>query len=207
MAEVKLTKSSLRAERVRLTQLQRYLPTLQLKKAMLQMEVNEVQVEIQNLSSAFDEKRLRLSSSAGLMSEKFGLNYEETAKVRKIEKHYENIAGVDIPIFENVVFEPLNYSLLDTPAWLDAFVVDIQKMAVAKAKVLIAHEKKLVLEKELREVTIRVNLFEKNLIPKAEQNIKKIKVFLGDQELAAVSQAKVAKTKIEMKKKAKGSIL
>lgn len=171
------------------------------------MEVNEVQVEIQNLSSAFDEKRLRLSSSAGLMSEKFGLNYEETAKVQRIEKHYENIAGVDIPIFENVVFEPLNYSLLDTPAWLDAFVVDIQKMAVAKAKVLIAHEKKLVLEKELREVTIRVNLFEKNLIPKAEQNIKKIKVFLGDQELAAVSQAKVAKTKIEMKKKAKGSIL
>ena len=58
-------------------------------------------------------------------------------------------------------------------------------------------EKKAALDKELREVSIRVNLFEKVLIPRSEANIKKIKVFLGDMELAAVSQAKVAKTKIE----------
>jgi V/A-type H+-transporting ATPase subunit D len=35
------------------------------------------------------------------------------------------------------------------------------------------------------------------LIPRAEANIRKIKVFLGDQLLAAVSRAKVAKSKIE----------
>ena len=46
-------------------------------------------------------------------------------------------------------------------------------------------------------MSIRVNLFEKILIPRALRNIKKIKVFLGDQQLAAVSQAKVAKAKIE----------
>jgi V/A-type H+-transporting ATPase subunit D len=41
-----------------------------------------------------------------------------------------------------------------------------------------------------------VNLFEKILIPRAQQNIKKIKIFLGDQLLAAVCQAKVSKQKI-----------
>jgi V/A-type H+/Na+-transporting ATPase subunit D len=46
-------------------------------------------------------------------------------------------------------------------------------------------------------VSIRLNLFEKVLIPRAQKNIKKIKIFLGDQELAAVCQAKVAKRKIE----------
>ncbi len=56
------------------------------------------------------------------------------------------------------------------------------------------------LEKEWREVSIRVNLFEKVLIPRCQKNIKKIKVFLGDQQLAAVSQAKVAKGKIEENK-------
>ncbi|HEY5259666.1 MAG TPA: V-type ATP synthase subunit D, partial [Rhabdochlamydiaceae bacterium] len=50
--------------------------------------------------------------------------------------------------------------------------------------------------KELRDVSIRVNLFEKILIPRAQGNIRKIKIFLGDQQLAAVCQAKVAKQKI-----------
>jgi V/A-type H+-transporting ATPase subunit D len=73
----------------------------------------------------------------------------------------------------------------------------LRKLATARVKVQIAREKKAALEKELRQVSIRVNLFEKILIPRALANIKKIKVFLGDMQLAAVSQAKVAKRKIE----------
>jgi V/A-type H+-transporting ATPase subunit D len=45
-----------------------------------------------------------------------------------------------------------------------------------------------------------VNLFEKILIPRSQENIKKIRVFLGDQQLAAVAQAKVAKRKIAIRK-------
>ncbi len=52
------------------------------------------------------------------------------------------------------------------------------------------------LEKELREVSIRVNLFEKIMIPRTKANIKKVKIFLGDMQLAAVAQAKVSKRKI-----------
>ena len=37
---IKLTKTELRIQQTRLGQFQRYLPTLQLKKAMLQFEVN-----------------------------------------------------------------------------------------------------------------------------------------------------------------------
>ena len=121
--------------------------------------------------------------------------------MKRIEKKYENIAGVDIPIFEDVLFESFDYPLFSTPVWLDAAISDLRKMVIARAKVLIAEEKKVALEKELREVSIRVNLFEKNLIPKATKNIKRIKVFLGDQQLAAVAQAKVAKSKIEKRKK------
>ena len=65
-----------------------------------------------------------------------------------------------------------------------------------REKIKIARREKRGLEKELREVSIRVNLFEKILIPRALDNIKKIKIFLGDQQLAAVAQAKVSKKKI-----------
>ena len=60
--------------------------------------------------------------------------------------------------------------------------------------------KKKLLEKELNEVSIRVNLFEKIMIPRTEKNIKKIRIFLGDQQLSAVSQAKASKRKILQRK-------
>jgi len=203
MAEVKLTKTELRTQQVRLSQLKKYLPTLQLKKAMLQAEVNEVRLEIQSLEEAFHETRLVVSHNSSLLSEPIGLNLTTAAKIEHIEKKYENIAGVDVPQFERAIFIPFDYPLFTTPTWLDSVIADLRKMAIARAKILVAQEKKSALEKELREVSIRVNLFEKNLIPRATQNIKRIKVFLGDQELAAVGQAKVAKAKIEMRKQQK----
>ncbi|MFZ0566309.1 MAG: V-type ATP synthase subunit D [Chlamydiales bacterium] len=203
MAEIKLTKNELRFQQVRLNQLNRYLPTLQLKKAMLQSEVNEVRLEILRLEEAFEETRLIVSQSSGLLSEHIGLKFSDAAKVERIEKRYENIAGVDIPFFEGISFVPFDYPLFTTPAWLDALIEHLRDMMTARAKVGVAEEKKAALEKELREVSIRVNLFEKNLIPRATRNIKRIKVFLGDQELAAVGQAKVAKLKIEQKKELK----
>ncbi|MCP5469240.1 MAG: V-type ATP synthase subunit D [Chlamydiales bacterium] len=203
MSEIKLTKNELRSQQVRLGQLEKYLPTLQLKKAMLQSEVNDVRVEIQQLEDAFHMKRLDTSSSSGLYSQRIGIDFKQAAAVDHIDKKYENIAGVDIPIFQDVVFQPFEYSLFGTPAWLDIAVEELRELTRARARVLVAEEKKEALEKELREVSIRVNLFEKNLIPRAKRNIKRIRVFLGDQELAAVGQAKVAKGKIEMRKKKK----
>lgn len=203
MAEIKLTKNELRSQQLRLSQLQKYLPTLQLKKAMLQTEVNDVRVEIGRLEDHFHEMRLNATASGGLYSQKIGIDFTKGAAVSEIQKKYENIAGVDIPIFQDVKFQPFEYALFGTPAWLDLAISELRELAKARAKVLVAEEKKEALERELREVSIRVNLFEKNLIPKALANIKRIRVFLGDQELAAVGQAKVAKSKIEMRKKKK----
>ena len=203
VSTVRLTKNELRGQQVRLIQLRKYLPTLQLKKAMLQVQVNEVRSEILELEEAFHTTRLTVSHSSSLLSENIGFDLTHAARVEKIVKTYENIAGVDIPVFEGIVFTPFEYSLFTTPVWLDSAVADLRFMATARARVLVAEEKKRALEDELREVSIRVNLFEKNLIPRAEENIKRIKVFLGDQQLAAVGQAKVAKSKIEARKVAK----
>ena len=116
--------------------------------------------------------------------------------MQHVLKRYENIAGVEIPIFERVVFRPPDYFLFDTPAWTDAAVEQVREIVIAIERLTIAQEKKRALEKELRDVSIRVNLFEKVLIPRSIGNIRKIKVFLGDQQLAAVAQAKVTKRKL-----------
>lgn len=196
MAEVKFTKSELRDQQQKLTQLERYLPTLQLKKAMLQAEVNGAVAEIERAHFEYLNEKSHAEKFQDLLPQK---NIEELFQpltIVEVQKEYECIAGVDIPHFKDVLFEKRTYHLFDTPYWFDDAVTILQTVQKAKQKIYVLEEKKRILEKELREVSIRVNLFEKIMIPRTKQNIKKIKVFLGDQQLAAVSQAKMAKKKL-----------
>lgn len=199
MAEIKFTKSELRIQQNKLAQLQKYLPTLQLKKAMLQNEVNEARLEILSQEAAYKKVLHEVESYSSLLSDRFNFDSSQSAQIEAVNKRYENIAGVEVPYFESIQFAQFDYNLFDTPAWADALVAGLRSVVTSHAKIDIAKEKKSALEKELREVSIRVNLFEKILIPRSLRNIKRIKVFLGDQQLAAVSQAKVAKTKIVLR--------
>ncbi|MCB1114556.1 MAG: V-type ATP synthase subunit D [Chlamydiia bacterium] len=200
MAEFKLTKTELREQQNRLKQLTKYLPTLQLKKAMLQLEISDAKKELSEVEKAYDKLKIDAANYAHLLKMQSTVDLEEASRVKEIKKRVENIAGIEVPYFDEMTFEPYDYSLLDTPAWVDSVIVKLKGLKEAQVKIEIAIQKKEALEEELRQVSIRVNLFEKILIPRAKKIIKKIKVFLGDQELAAVSRAKVAKSLIEEKK-------
>jgi V/A-type H+-transporting ATPase subunit D len=193
---MKLTKSGLRSEQVKLNQLKMYLPTLQLKKAMLQTEVNATKNNIDKLYDELLKEKSDIENFCELIVPTSNYNIFDFTKIKHVNKKYENIAGVEIPIFEDVVFVDEQYFLFDTPSWSDIALVKLKKMISLKERIGVEEEKKTALEKESREVSIRVNLFEKILIPRTLTSIKKISIFLGDQQLAAVSQAKVAKTKI-----------
>lgn len=197
---LKLTKTELRNQQIRLSQFQKYLPTLQLKKAMLQFEVTLCHMEESRLHGDMQLVRHQVEGFAPFLLDKVPVDALHYADVLHVKKRYENVAGVEIPIFENIVFPDLDYSLFDTPIWSDRAVEILREFATSREKISIAEEKKRALEKELRAVSIRVNLFEKILIPRSLENIKRIRIFLSDQQLASVAQAKVAKKKIALKK-------
>jgi V/A-type H+/Na+-transporting ATPase subunit D len=199
MAEVKMTKTELRDQQNKLSQLLKYLPTLQLKKAMLQIEVQDARQEIAIAQEEYRLARDEVEEYSMLLTDNLTVDPKMAARIIDLKKEYENIAGVEVPYFRGISFADYTYSLIDTPVWVDGVVAGLRKVVTAWVKVQVAEEKKRALEYELRQVSIRVNLFEKILIPRALGNIKKIKVFLGDMQLAAVSRAKVAKNKIEHK--------
>lgn len=200
MSALKLTKNELRIQQMRLAQLNRYLPTLQLKKALLQYEVSNVLSEIVSLKREFFEIRSKVEAFSAFFMEKVSINLNDFAEIRQVKKRYENVAGIEIPILEEVQFVEPEYFMYDTPVWTESAAVLLRSMIAVREKINVAQEKRRALEKELREVAIRVNLFEKVLIPRSVQNAKKIRIFLGDQQLAAVAQAKVAKSKIIARK-------
>jgi V/A-type H+-transporting ATPase subunit D len=193
---IRLTKTELRVQQVRLAQLEKYLPTLQLKKMLLQNEVNRAEEEILQLDAEFRSAEKKAFGFSKLLSDREAADLFPALKITEVKKEFENIAGIDVPILKEVVFQDHPYFLFDTPVWLDSGISELKNLLVIRETVRLAREKKVALERELREISIRVNLFEKILIPRAEGHIKKIKVFLGDQQLAAICQAKAAKRKI-----------
>lgn len=193
---LKLTKQGLRDQEHRLTLLNKYLPTLQLKKALLQSEIAFARSQWETCLKEYEAFKAKVDAFAPVFSDPLPFCIQDAAKLQEVKKQYENIAGVDVPYLDRCAFEPFEYALFDTPVWVDGAMIILRKVKEAEVKKEIALEKIELLVKELQEVSIRVNLFEKILIPRAKAAIKKIGVFLADQFLASISRAKVAKSKI-----------
>ena len=196
MAKIKLTKGELKRQRDALKQYRRYLPTLQLKKQQLQLEILQQNITLQNIKQALIKKRQSIHSWAGLLAEP-QVEIRLFLSPEKIITHLKNIAGVDIPVFKGLEFSEKNYDLFLMPLWLDAAIGILREVIVLNKEILTRQEGVNILRNELRITTQRVNLFEKVKIPLAEENIRLIKIYIGDQMANAVGRSKIAKRKIE----------
>lgn len=197
---IKLTKYSLRTQESRMQQLQKYLPTLQLKKALLQGEINECLSELGDALAIYDEKYHEIKPFIKLLSAPDMPALLAALQIEKSIITYDNIAGLEIPALKEIVFPVPTFSLFSTPFWWDSALQQLKLLLALRKKYNIIQQKYTILHREFRNVSIRVNLFEKILIPKTHYNIKKIQVFLGDQQLTSIAQSKVAKAKIIAKK-------
>src|SRR5438445_11704122 len=129
----------LRTQQLKLAQLRKYLPTLQLKKAMLQAEVEMAELEIQTLRLHFQGIEERVARFSLLFTDKRLMSeIEASLKIESVVVRHENIAGIDIPVFENVLFKPHSYTLFDTPPWLDSSIEGTKQLITAREKVLVA---------------------------------------------------------------------
>ncbi len=191
MAKIKLTKNELKKQKDALKRFERYLPTLQLKKQQLQIVVRQVDAEIRKKRAQLKELRESLSSWIAVFGEPVDL--ESLIRVESIDTSDGNIAGVDIPVFEGIDVDITPYDLIDTPLWVDQAVSFLKDLLSLDAELSILQEQKKRLAHELRITTQRVNLFEKVMIPETRENIRRIQIYLGDEQTAAVVRGKIAK--------------
>ena len=196
MAKIKLTKGELKRQRDALKQFQRYLPTLQLKKQQLQLEILQQGLALQENKQTLAKKSQAIDLWAGLLADP-QVDLKLFLKPKKIITRLKNIAGCNIPVFDALEFQAQDYDLFIMPLWLDLAIEAFKEVIVLNKTILVLDEGISILRGELRIITQRVNLFEKVKIPSAEENIRLIKIYIGDQMANAVGRSKIAKRKIE----------
>ncbi len=200
MAKVKLTKNEQKKQKDQLKQYQRYLPTLQLKKQQLQMVIRDKISEVDALKQEQKDLVKALQSWVAVFNEN---RYVEKKKkidhlviIDKVVKEKGNIAGVTIPLFRNLTFKYIPYNVDDYPLWVDKGIISLKEIAMYDAKIATLEKQIELLSKELRVTSQRVNLFEKVKIPETKHNIRKIQIYLGDQQTSAVVRGKISKRKL-----------
>ncbi|MDR2447098.1 MAG: V-type ATP synthase subunit D [Treponema sp.] len=196
MAKIKLTKNELKKQKDSLKMYQRYLPTLMLKKQQLQAEIRNTGNRIQDLKAEKGEIDESFKVWIGVFGEK-GVFTLDIVKITAVKTSVGNIAGVSIPLFQGADFETQAYDLARAPLWLDRAVEGLERTLLLDLEIKTLEEQRNRLDHELRVTTQRVNLFEKVKIPETKIHIKKIQVYLGDQQTAAVVRGKIAKRGME----------
>ncbi|MFH1767584.1 MAG: V-type ATP synthase subunit D [Candidatus Omnitrophota bacterium] len=194
MAKVKLTKNELKRQREALARFTRYLPTLQLKKQQLRMEINKVNHKIEGVKKAVFDFEKEVDEWVDLFGE--DVDMERLIKVKTIANEKGNVAGREIPVYKGVDFIEEKYDLYKVPLWVDAGIKALKKILEFKGELLVLEKQRDILNEELRITAQRVNLFEKVKIPQAEESIRVIRIFLGDLFTVDVVRGKIAKAKL-----------
>ena len=195
MAKIKLTKNELKVQKDALKMYRRYLPTLTLKKQQLYAEMRVIEAKAKAVRKEKEDLEFGFRDWIAVFSEN-GAFPKDIITVSNIRKGRGNIAGVDIPTFEGADFLRGDYDLYVTPLWVDIAINHMERAMLLDLEAEVLDEQVRLLEAELRATSQRVNLFEKVKIPETEENIKKISIYMADQQVSAVVRSKISKRKI-----------
>jgi V/A-type H+-transporting ATPase subunit D len=194
--KVKLTRPELKRFREALARYERYLPMLKLKQQRLQATLREVARQRRDAERARDEIEAALQRYRRLLDDRAGVPLDAWSRPSEVRLDRRNIAGVEVPVFREVLFPETRYSLFVTPPWVDQALADLRERSRRQAAVEVLQRQEQLLQHELTRIIQRVNLFEKIMIPEAQEAIRRIRIKLGDEMTAGVGRSKIAKKKL-----------
>ncbi|MBL8901272.1 MAG: V-type ATP synthase subunit D [Planctomycetes bacterium] len=193
MALLKLSKNELKAQRDALKRYQRYLPTLQLKKQQLQVELRAAEQRLERSRAEERELLDGLAAWIELLAEPFELG--AYLRLEGYETGIGNVAGVAIPTLGELRFARELPDLFATPPWGDEALEVLEKVVRLRIEREIFEAQRARLAAELRTTSQRVNLFERVKIPECKDAIRRIRIALGDRMTLDVARGKIAKAK------------
>lgn len=191
--QYQFNKTSLQSLEKNLKMRQRTLPTLQSKESALRMEVKRAKDEIK----ALDEEVNRRIKDYDQMLALWGEFDTTLIHVDDVRMSIKKIAGVRVPVLDEVVYSTKPFSLFSTPKWFADGFEQVKAIADVGIRQEFVRRKVDLLEYARKKTTQKVNLFEKVQIPGYQDAIRKIKRFMEDEENLSKSSQKIVKGKRE----------
>jgi len=172
---------------------QRTLPTLQSKETALRLEVKKAKKELDDLDKEVERRIKDYDQMIALWGE-FDTSLIHVDDVRMSIK---KIAGVRVPVLDEVVYSTKEFSLFSSPKWFADGFEQLKTIADVGIRQEFVQRKVELLEYARKKTTQKVNLFEKVQIPGYQDAIRKIKRFMEDEENLSKSSQKIVKSKRE----------
>ena len=191
--QYQFNKTSLQALEKDLKMRQRTLPTLQSKESALRLEVKRAKDEIKALDEEVDRRIKDYDQMLALWGE-FDTSLIHVDNVRMSIK---KIAGVRVPVLEEVVYSTKEFSIFSSPKWFADGFNQLKAIADVGIRQEFVRRKVELLDYARKKTTQKVNLFEKVQIPGYQDAIRKIKRFMEDEENLSKSSQKIVKSKRE----------
>jgi len=169
----------------------RALPTIKNKESALRMEVKKAKDEIRLLEQELEQRIRAYDRMLALWGE-----FDTTLlSVEDVKMSIRKIAGVRIPVLDEVIYQTRPYSLFNSPHWYADGLSQLKELAQAGIGLEFMQQKLRLLEYARKKTTQKVNLFEKVQIPGYEEAIIKIKRFMEDEENLSKSSQKIVKSR------------
>lgn len=184
-------KTSLQNIEKQLKMRQRTLPTIKSKESALRMEVKKAKDEAIELKKSLESQIGSYEKMAALWNE-----FDPAlVSVQDVKLSAKKIAGIRIPVLDDVLFTTKPFSLFNSPKWYPDGIRLLQSLARAGVEYEFCEMKINMLEHARKKTTQKVNLFEKVQIPGFEDAVRKIKRFMEDEENLSKSSQKIMKSK------------
>ena len=194
MARLQLNKSSLARQQTQLKSYERFLPSLDLKRQQLMAERAKAREDVQRLQQEVHDLAQQVGEKLPMLAQQ-GVDLDGLVELKDYQLKEVNVVGVKMPDLDRIEVAVRPYSLLAKPHWVDTTASLLHDMIEARLRVKVAEERVRIFDKAVATITQRVNLFEKVLIPRAKANIKKIRIYLSDEQMQAVVRSKISKRK------------
>lgn len=194
MARLQLSKSALSREQKNLRTYKRFLPSLDLKRQQVMAERNEAARQLAQTRREINELRKAAGDINPMLANR-DVDLTDLARITNVSLDVENVVGTRLPTLKTVIVEVRDYPLMGKPFWVDNTAQMLRQMLELRVRVQVEERRLALLEEAVKTITQRVNLFDKVLIPRARQNIKRIQIYLSDLQTAAVVRSKIAKRK------------
>ena len=174
------------------------LRTLQSKETALRLEVKKAKKELEDLDQEVESRIKDYDQMIALWGE-FDTSLIHVDDVRMSIK---KIAGVRVPVLDEVVYSTKEFSLFSSPKWFADGFEQLKAIADVGIRQEFVRRKVELLEYARKKTTQKVNLFEKVQIPGYQDAIRKIKRFMEDEENLSKSSQKIVKSKREAEARA-----